>query len=634
MKKAITTAFALAALLTVQAQELNVNTDDARFSTGSMDWSSWGMGRVSFYRNGIPVKEVSSFRHEGNDLVIDLADGASYTTDVTKVTTMSSTMPEDMLAFYPTLKKLKTFNKIDELDEGELIGIFAEKSYTFEEYYNATYSIFGYMLEQLGTILQTSLEGHLDNLARMYGITREDIKFHTADILYVGLDIDGKKIPMSGRLLYPYSTNPDKPIKLSNIYTDNHVSIFTDNGEPSKAFSMYSPHGQCTRGYLVVQPDLLGFGPTKHRTQMYVDNDLNGRFATDCIRAAVEYCNLTTTAPQSYTYAKLRDEATVINTGASQGASVALATTYYMENVLDNDVANGLPKVSETRTVGGAYNLRNCLDFYVNNDSLSFSFTIPMMIASGLVAHKDVFVSSNGKTQYTIHDFFDPALQTRKWSVKADPAMWQFFEYDATLWQMLDGKLLGSAPMEACLQSWYPCDAAPKRASFLKMISQDLLTTGFGGKKVLNMNNDKTKALLAYCDMNNLSDHKKWVPRSTVVLTHGVLDDVVPYSCALSFYNEMRPYAGNRIILEPLTGKLEFASMGGATSSAHGINVMLWTVAELVGPDTFAAKTALLNYILQLLAKVADDNGGIFPGGTPEQVKAYMQMHPANGGEE
>lgn len=521
----------------------------------------------------ISLKEMSSFKQsmdgDNSKIEIELVSGAKITLDPEMKTSIEA-VDENHSYYLGRLSNLKPYvlrPNLSKFKRGEFIGIFHEDDYSADEFPVAAYS--DGALAMFGTFFQAGVTLNIQSLARKNNVTKNDIRFHVADIVYSSVDTDGEPIALSARLVYPYIANGSSSLTISTMYLDNHFTIFEESGAPSSTFgTSCGLTGMASRGYLVVQPDLIGFGASSSRTQQYVDQTINPKIVADCLLAAKSYAEMTTMNTKIPTINLSRLATKLINTGASQGASTALGLQYYMEKELTTTERRQLPTLSETRICAGAYNMVGTLDYFVKNDTLLYAPIFPLMVQGAIVAHPDIMKYSDG-TPMRVHDFFSPELEDFKLDMSYFGVEGQY-----TIWEILNSKQQGSSFLTFYLPMFYG-GMKPDYTSYVlvhKMLADGMLNEVAPDKYELNRDDERVQALLKVLEYSNLSDPEKWVPKTKITMTHASDDTWVPYINSSEFYDNMIAQGAN----------LSFTTLDkSADIGNHGIICYVWILSEL-----------------------------------------------------
>lgn len=545
----------------ISAQELVVSTSDKNIN------------------DRIALKEMLSFQqyNDGSNSKIDieLVNGSKFSLNPGRKTTFEA-VDADNSYKQGRLTNISVYsisNKLSSFKRGDFIGIFHEEDYSADDFGKAAYEVGSFA--KLSKLFLPVISTNIDNrLAKANGVDRTSVRFHVADIAYASIDIDGAPIALSARLIYPYIDGSS--MKISTVYLDNHFTTFEDASAPSASFGISCGlAGMASRGYLVVQPDLIGFGPTLSRTQQYVDQTINPAAVADCLLALSGFARITSFNDKIPTLS-LDSSPKLINTGASQGASTALGFQYYIENTLSKTESAKLPALSETRICAGAYNLAGTFNTFVTNDTLLYSPVFPLMIQGAVVAHPEVMKYSDG-TPISVHDYFDPSLE----DLKVDMTRYgQPGEY--TIWEVLSSKKHGSNFLTYFLPKYYGGEL-PDGTSYVlvhRMLAEGIATEVADGKYELNRDDERVQALMEVLEYSNLSSSDKWVPKAKITMTHAKDDTWVPYSNSVDFYNNMKAKKAN----------VTFTSLDkSADIGNHSIICSIWILAELDGIGMTAA---------------------------------------------
>ena len=527
------------------------------------------------FTDKIPLNEMRSIESSIDDdgqgiITVESKNGAIYSCPVDDIEFSNEAI--DAILSTPRfagMTKVKEYQNFGDLELGDLVGVFHEEDYDLDTFIGKSYAILKMLGASILDIVSAEMKLKTGLLAVSCGAKTEDIRIHIADIIYVGEDVSGNKIPLSARLIYPYNTNKNN-LSVNKIYIENHVTIFQKNAEPTSAFSTFTSSGVCTNGYLVIQPDLLGWGSTRQCTQMYIDKEINGSAIAYSVVASQQFAEWSQTRD---TYGiKIANNAGIINAGSSQGASSALSGTYYIENILDKSRYK-IPELTETRLCAGAYNMKLCMDKFCELDDMIYACKMPMLIAGAFAAHADEFAP------YTIHDYFNPLMKTYFHS-GTDKTTGEPIPY-GTPWQILDLKIQGSFAVEGALSTAFPSDVTPKTPSLKKMMSSELIKTGADGN-YLDWENPKMVKLEAFLQKHNFASKDIWTPKAKIELLHAKNDDIIPFETAEEFYNNQNYRNGMSNVIN-FTQLDEVPSIMSGSYAVHMVTCFVWLLSEVSG---------------------------------------------------
>lgn len=533
---------------------------------------------------------MKSFHHtnvDGDDkIVIDMISGAKITLDPSAKTSIDAVDVDHAYrqGRFSNLKVYSLSSKLSSFKRGDFIGVFHEDDYSADEFGPAAYS--DGALAMFSSLFTAGVTLNISTLATRNRVDKSRIRFHVADIVYASVDTDGEPLALSARLIYPYIV--DGSMRISTMYLDNHFTIFEESGAPTARFgTSCGLTGMASRGYLVIQPDLIGFGASASRTQQYVDQTVIPTAVADCLLAAKSYADMTTSNSKIPTI-NLSSSAQLINTGASQGASTALGLQYYMENKITTAERRRLPSLKETRICAGAYNMVGTLDYFVKNDTLLYAPIFPLMVQGAIVAHPDIMKYSDG-TPMRVHDFFSPELEDFKLDMSYFGVEGQY-----TIWEILNSKKQGSSFLTFYLPIFYG-GMKPDYTSYVlvhKMLADGMLNEVAPDKYELNRDDERVQALLKVLEYSNLSDPEKWVPKTKITMTHASDDTWVPYINSSEFYDNMNAQGAN----------LSFTTLEkSADIGNHGIICYIWILSELYRLPTPVVMTVVRSLMSSLM---------------------------------
>lgn len=489
------------------------------------------IGREGNTYKSLPVKEIESVSHiensEGKGIVAyKMLGGATYNfcTDTT------STVIHELL---PNLNDYKP---------GDLYRILEEHRYTANEFIDEVYDP------------NSTLYSYFNSAAKanhaLLAVGR-DVKYMAYDIEYVSTDVDGAKILLSGRVLFPYSDSRLFPVRLTNIYLDNHYTMFANRQAPSESFENSQLAGMCTKGYLQVMPDFLGFGSSGNRTQLFVDSENMARHNIDCIKAALKLVKAKAIP--------LNKDYQIINAGGSQGAAVALGVHRYIEEKLSIADKAILP-IKETRAMAGPYDLVLTLKEYCRWEKLVYSPVIPCLVQSMKIAHPTELEG------YGVNDFFCE-----------DFGNYRYARYkNRTIWELLDSKEYDSWDIRFALFERF--GDGKTYSLFSPMMDKSMLNVD----GTIDEGNPKFQALSKAFGYSNNAEG--WAPISKVTLFHAEDDDIVPYANSAAAYDGMKKHNFNANVTHYKVNN---------TGLGHTAVCGIWYLSELMGIDINLLLTTL-----------------------------------------
>lgn len=485
------------------------------------------IGNGSESLRNLPTKEIVRVTHsEDNDgngsVAYEMLGGATYQFSTQDAPDAVLELPVDLSAY----------------NTGDLYQILERIEYTADEFIDLVYdpesTIYG-LFNKAARANNTLLEGL---------INKREIHYVAYDIEYVSTDVDGEKILLSGRVLYPMSMNSSRPVNLTNIYLDNHYTMFANRQAPSQTFENSQLAGMCTKGYLQVMPDFIGFGSTVNRTQLFIDSDNMARHNIDCVKAALQLVKQKNIS--------LSENYSIINAGGSQGAGVALGVHRYIENNLSAEDQKLLP-IKETRIMAGPYSPELTMNEYCRWNHLVYSPVIPCLVQSMKIAHPEEM------KDYGVNDFFCEDFGT-----------YRYARYkNRTIWELLDAKEYDSWDIRFALFERF--GDSETYSDFRPMMASDILNPD---GETINKNNPKYKALAAAFAYSDLTHG--WTPKAKVTLFHSEDDDIVPYANTTETYNNMKAADPN--------ANVSFYKVDD-TGLGHTLTCGLWYMSELSGID-------------------------------------------------
>lgn len=204
-----------------------------------------------------------------------------------------------------------------------------------------------------------------------------------AKLRYKSVDANGDEASLSADLYYPKVQDSKSKLSiplLRGIVLNCHATQPQGmSQEAMEAMNMfYSVKGLALKGYLVLEPDYIGFGDSADKMQTYLAHHLIARNCVDALLTTMEM------APGKG-ISFLGAGGTYV-LGYSQGGGNALAVTRYITKELDSSQKE-LICLKNTFCGAGPYDPKATFDHWVESDSLSLSAVLPMV----LFGHKEVY---------------------------------------------------------------------------------------------------------------------------------------------------------------------------------------------------------------------------------------------------
>lgn len=508
------------------------------------------------WENNLSTKEIEKISHSGDSVSITMKNGPTYVYGIDSIDKMVNTPAEDLSSY----------------KNGDLLGITSEEDWSddslfVKQAYPSTNAFVSYFKSATFNLIQ--------NLKNSRS-TPYELHYHSYNIEYVSTDIDGEKIRMSGRIVYPYSINDGEltPLTLSKVFLENHYTSIRTDQAPTSTFFNTSMVGMIARGYLGVQPDYLGLGSTQNRTQLFINQETMARNVVDCILATMQLKQLVN-SNDTYVDIPLVDDAQLINEGASQGASVAVGVQRYIENNLTEEEKASMPPLQETRACSGCYDPYLSIKEYAAWDSLSFCSTIPILLQGTIVAYPEQLVDATGN-KLTIDKYFNERFMNEKHA-----------EYNnLTILEMLNSKNYDAwLPAYAMWSSFGNMNT--QKAKFSAFMNPEFFTN----ETTLDTTHPYIVALKNAFELSN--NTYGWNPIAPLKLWHGVHDNFVPYDNSTELVNTIKnEYPDANVTLSDINDET-IVSLGA--TYIHSMAVSYWILSELMGLD--------VNTLIQLNSK-------------------------------
>lgn len=183
-------------------------------------------------------------------------------------------------------------------------------------------------------------------------------QIHQVSGTYWSVDIDGKPIKVSGKLMYPTDG------KIKNLIIVSHYTIGANHESPSESFN---PEGIfATMGYAVAIADYIGYGVTRDSIHPYLQARTTARNVIDmglASRALLQKRGLKCASDS------------IILCGYSQGGATTMYVQYMLENELNTDF-----KIKKNYAGAGPYDVARTYDFSVKKDITGIPAAIPLII--------------------------------------------------------------------------------------------------------------------------------------------------------------------------------------------------------------------------------------------------------------
>ena len=183
--------------------------------------------------------------------------------------------------------------------------------------------------------------------------------------LYESVDVDGKPIKLSGKVILPADG------KIKRCILVSHYTIASNAEAPSNVFPL---EGLLVKlGYAIIVPDYIGYGVTADMVHPYLVMDLTARNVLDMYKAVVPFLEKAGRQPEY-------DDIYLM--GYSQGGATTMAVQHLIEHH-DEDV-----KIRRVFAGGGPYDVKATYDRFVETDVASYPCAVPIMMQGMVVGNK------------------------------------------------------------------------------------------------------------------------------------------------------------------------------------------------------------------------------------------------------
>lgn len=220
-------------------------------------------------------------------------------------------------------------------------------------------------------------------------------QIHQVSGTYESVDVHGKKITVSGKLMYP------KDGKIKNLIIVSHYTIGANHESPSESFN---PEGIfATMGYAVAIADYIGYGVTSDSIHPYLQARTTARNVIDmglASRALLQKRGLKCASDS------------IILCGYSQGGATTMYVQYMLENELNTDF-----KIKKNYAGAGPYDIARTYDYSVKKDVTGIPCAIPMIIQGMSVGMSKPLEMSYFFKEKLLNNY-DEWLNSKKYTVK------------------------------------------------------------------------------------------------------------------------------------------------------------------------------------------------------------------------
>ncbi len=212
-------------------------------------------------------------------------------------------------------------------------------------------------------------------------------------LAYWSEDVNGNPIKLSEVLIYPVGVGWTHKIK--KLLLSSHITITNDAFRPSSDRVGDIFCGTVVHDVAFISPDLEGYGISKDRVHPALNHPVVARQSVDGALAAVAFLK---------ERGALSDgNYDMVNVGYSLGGSHALAIHKYIENDCTVEEKEQL-RLSKSICGGGAYSPLVSINWYTQQETLSYPTAIPLILLSAKAS------SSEELKEVKLEDFFSDAF--------------------------------------------------------------------------------------------------------------------------------------------------------------------------------------------------------------------------------
>ena len=293
-------------------------------------------------------------------------------------------------------------------------------------------------------------------------------------VTYSSTDGSGNEVTLSERIVFPagfsFTHSP------RGIVLVSHPTIGANRESPTidKDFLI----GLSSLDYVIVFPDLMGFGVSQERIHPYMCQELTARQSIDGAIAAIRFLE--------DRGIELNADGGLINAGYSQGGASALAIHKYIETV-STEKERELLGLKASYCGGGPYDLIATWDAYREQTSLSFPCALPMTI----LAFKEGYPLE--MKDIDPYDCLCPALKESDFLSRIQSKNFSVSLLNAHL--KLD---VGSTRMDAVLSPEMMDTESELHATIKGLLERNNLASGWAPEKPVFLYHEKKDEIVPY----------------------------------------------------------------------------------------------------------------------------------------
>lgn len=324
--------------------------------------------------------------------------------------------------------------------------------------------------------------------------TSKGYELYQATCNYKSTDASGKEIPLSATLYYPRDPNAKGAIPLlqgvivSMPATRHQSQNPDDNGGMS---AMGATGTLALKGYLVIEPNYIGFDVSADRIQTYLCHKLIARNAGEGLPIAI-----TKFQENSKTKGKFVEGYGTYIIGYSQGGGNALALTRYL-TVEAPEATKKVVNLKHTFCGGGPYDPFQTFEKWRTEDHMTLSALLPMVLYGHSEGHPEIYGDFPSLQPFFTEDYWNSDV--RKNVATRNGGLVDAMKYDPLIAdKSIPRGLIGPVVYTS------------------KIASQAALTPGDPHYNALKKS---LEAEIIYAD---------WTPKTPILFYHDERDNVVP----------------------------------------------------------------------------------------------------------
>jgi len=221
-------------------------------------------------------------------------------------------------------------------------------------------------------------------------------KVHQVVGKYVSRDINGNKVEVSGKIIYPIGTD------IKNYIIVSHYTIGSNAESPSESFSFEGLYA--LKGYAVIIADYVGYGITREMVHPYLQAQTCASNVIDMALAVKPFMESRNLKPK---------DNKVILLGYSQGG----ACTLHVQRLMETDPQYaGKFDIKINYAGSGPYHIAKTYDYCIKQDVTGIPCAIPMIV-QGMSIGMDKPLEMSYFFREPLLSHYDEWLNSKKYTV-------------------------------------------------------------------------------------------------------------------------------------------------------------------------------------------------------------------------